>query len=143
MTTKPNETKSLAPYLYFDGRAEEAIEFYHKALGAEVLALFRFKDSPDPGMSPPGSGDKVMHASLGIGGTILFVSDGRCGGNAKFEGFSLSLTAGDTAEAERLFAALTKDGQVQMPMTKTFFSPSFGMVTDKFGVPWMIYVRTA
>src|SRR3981189_2649190 len=130
----------VQPYLFFDGRCEEAIEFYRSALGAEVEMLMRFKESPDPDMCPPGSDDKVLHSSFRIGDTSLLASDGRCLGNPNFEGFSLSLTVPDEAEAERLFAALAKGGQVQMPLTKTFFSPRFGMVADRFGVPWKVRV---
>jgi PhnB protein len=133
----------VQPYLFFDGRCEEAVEFYKSALGAEVAMLMRFKDSPeppDPGMVPPGSGDKIMHTSFRIGDTTVMASDGRCQGQPSFQGFSLSLTASDDAEAERLFAALAEGGQVQMPLAKTFFSSRFGMVADRFGVPWMIVV---
>jgi PhnB protein len=131
----------VQPYLFFDGRCEEALEFYRSALGAKVAMLLRFKDSPEPpapGMVPPGSGDKVMHASLRIGDTTVMASDGRCQGEPSFQGFALSLTAADEAEADRLFAALADGGQVQMPLAKTFFSPRFGMVADRFGVSWMI-----
>ena len=133
----------VQPYLFFDGRCEEAVEFYKSALGAEVAMLMRFKDSPeppDPGMVPPGSGDKVMHTSFRIGDTTVLASDGQCAGKPSFQGISLSLTAADDAEAERLFAALANGGQVQMPLAKTFFSSRFGMVADRFGVSWMIYV---
>ncbi len=133
----------VQPYLFFDGRCEEAVEFYRSALGAEVTMLMRFKDSPEPhqpGMIPPGSENKVMHASFRIGETTIFASDGRCLGQPIFQGFSLSLTVADEAEAERLFGALVEGGQVRMPLTKTFFSPRFGMLADRFGVQWMIYV---
>ncbi len=133
----------VQPYLFFEGRAEEAIEFYQKALGAEVQMLMRFKDSPEPhapGMVPPGAENKVMHASFRIGNTTVMGSDGRCGGKANFQGFALSLDARDDAEAERLFNALGDGGQVQMPLAKTFFSSRFGMVTDRFGVLWMVIV---
>lgn len=133
----------IQPYLFFDGRCEEAIEFYRKALGAEVGMLMRFKDSPEPpqpGMAPPGSENKVMHASLRIGDTTLMVSDGECHGKPHFDGFSLTVTAADEAEAERLFAALADGGQVRMPLAKTFFSPRFGMLADRFGVGWMVIV---
>jgi PhnB protein len=133
----------VQPYLFFDGRCEEAIEFYRRALGAEVTMLVRFKESPEPhepGMVPPGAGDKVMHMSFRIGETTVLASDGRCEERPSFQGFSLSLTVRHEAEAERLFASLADGGQVQMPLTKTFFSPSFGMVADRFGVSWMIYV---
>jgi PhnB protein len=133
----------VQPYLFFDGRCEEAIEFYKKALGAEVTMLMRMKESPDPhppGMLPPGSENKVMHSSFRIGDTTVMASDGRCLGRPSFEGFSLSLTARDDAEAERLFAALGDGGKVQQPLIKTFFSSRFGMVADRFGVSWMIVV---
>ena len=131
------------PYLFFDGRCEQALEFYRSALGAEVTSLHRFKDSPEPhtpGMIPPGAENKVMHASFRVGGTTVLASDGRCTGHPSFQGFSLSLTAADEAEAERRFASLADGGQVQMPLTKTFFSSRFGMVADRFGVSWMIIV---
>ena len=130
----------VQPYLFFDGRCEEAVDFYRRALGAEILMLMRFKDSPDPAMVEPGSEAKVMHMAFRVGDTTLLASDGRCLGRPSFEGFALSLTAPDDARAERLFAALADGGQVQMPLSKTFFSSSFGMVADRFGVSWMIYV---
>ena len=133
----------VQPYLNFDGRCEEAVEFYRRALGAEVTGLMRFKDSPEPhapGMVPPGAENKVMHASFRIGDTTVMASDCHSGGRPSFQGFSLSLTAADVAEAERRFASLADGGQVQMPLTKTFFSPRFGMVADRFGVSWMVYV---
>ena len=133
----------VQPYLNFDGRCDEAIEFYRRALGAEVGMLMRFKDSPEPcapGMVPPGAEGKVMHAQFRIGKTTILASDGRCSGQPKFQGVSLSLTVANPEQAERLFTALTDGGTVQMPLTKTFFSPSFGMVADRFGVAWMIYV---
>jgi PhnB protein len=133
----------VEPYLFFNGRCEEAIQFYQKALGAKVEMLMRFKDSPEPqqpGMIPPGSENKVMHASVRIGDSLIMASDGQCAGQAKFQGVSLSLSAPSEAEADRIFAALAEGGQVQMPMTKTFFFPRFGMVADRFGVSWMIIV---
>ncbi|MGF1629905.1 MAG: VOC family protein [Kiloniellaceae bacterium] len=133
----------IEPYLFFDGRAEEAAEFYKEALGAEVEMLMRFKDSPEPreGMVPPGSEDKVMHMSLKIGGSRVMGSDGHCQGAPKFAGISLSLTVADETEAEKTFAALADGGEVQMPLAKTFFSPRFGMVADRFGVSWMVIVE--
>ncbi len=128
----------VQPYLFFDGRCEEALDLYRRALGAEVTALIRFKESPEPTMAPPGSGDKVMHTSFRIGDTTVMASDGRCLGRPAFQGVSLSLTVADEADAERKFAALADGGQVQMPLAKTFFSPRFGMVADRFGVSWMI-----
>jgi PhnB protein len=139
--TLKGATMQIQPYLFFDGRCEEAIEFYREALGAEVTMLMHYKDSPDPGACSPGvSPEKVMHANLRIGETTVLASDGHCQGHPSFEGFSLSLTVGDEAEAERSFAALADGGKVQMPLTKTFFSPRFGMVADRFGVSWMVYV---
>jgi PhnB protein len=134
----------IEPYLFFDGRAEEAAEFYKRAFGAEVEMLLRFKDSPEPpqpGMVPPGAEDKVMHMSLRIGDTRIMGSDGRCQGAPSFAGVSLSLTVPDAAEADRAFVALADGGDVQMPMGKTFFSPRFGMVADRFGVSWMVIVE--
>jgi PhnB protein len=142
MTTSTKGSLQVHPYLFFDGRCDEAIEFYRRTIGLEVIALMRFKESPDPGMSPPGSGDKVMHANLRVGQTTVMASDGQCQGAAKFEGFALSLSARDAAEAERLFTALAESGQVQMPLGKTFFSPAFGMLTDRFGVCWIVVVES-
>jgi PhnB protein len=129
----------IQPYLFYEGRCEEAISFYRAAVGAEVTFLMRYKDSPDT--TSHGNAEKVMHASLHIGDTTVLVSDGRCSGQLNFQGFALALTVPDNAEAERLFAALGDGGQVQMPLTKTFFTSKFGMLADRFGVPWMIYVR--
>lgn len=139
----------VQPYLFFEGRCEEAIELYRTALGAEVTALMRFKESPEPpdsekcqgGMQlPPGSGDKVMHASFRIGETTVMASDGMCSGQPGFQGVSLSISVPDETTADRFFAALGEGGQVQMPLGQTFFSPRFGMVADRFGVSWMILV---
>jgi PhnB protein len=138
-TTKNNGI--VQPYLFFDGRCEEAIEFYRRAVGAEVIMLHRFKDSPEPGMCVPGSENKVMHARFRVGETTILASDGRCMGKLAFQGFSLSFTVASVDEAEKLFAAMAEGGQVQMPLAKTFFSPRFGMVADQFGVSWMILVR--
>ena len=131
-------------YLFFDGRTEEAIEFYKRTLGAKVDMLMRFSESPDPpppGMVPPGSENKVMHSSFHIGDTEVMASDGNCSGKTSFQGFSLSVSAADEAEANRTFNALADGGQVQMPLGKTFFSPCFGMVADRFGVGWMVIVQ--
>ena len=132
----------IQPYLFFDGRCEEALEFYRKTVGAEVKMLMRFKDSPEPAQpgGAPGSADKVMHACFQIGDTQIMASDGECSGKPSFKGFSLSLTVADEAAAKRAFTALGDGGQVQMPLTKTFFSPSFGMLADRFGVSWMVFV---
>ena len=133
----------VQPYLFFEGRCEEAIEFYKRALGAEVLMLMRFSESPDPpppGMIAPGSENKIMHAAMRIGETEVMASDGRAMGKPEFKGVTLSLSAANEAEADRLFNALGEGGQVQMPIGKTFFSPRFGMVADRFGVSWMVVV---
>jgi PhnB protein len=130
----------VQPYLFFDGRCEEALDFYKTALGAQVGMLMRYKESPDPGMCAPGTENKVMHSSFRIGDTEVMASDGRCNGKPSFQGFSLTLTAKDDGEAARLFNALGDGGQVQMPLTKTFFSSSFGMLADRFGVGWMVIV---
>ncbi len=130
----------IQPYLFFDGRCEEAIEFYRRTIGAEVTMLMHFKDCPEPGAVSPESKDKVMHANLRIGDSAVLVSDGHCTGQPNFQGFALSITAANEAEAARLFAALSDGGQVRMPLAKTFFSPSFGMLADRFGVAWMVYV---
>lgn len=136
----------VQPYLFFDGRCEEALNFYKKALGAKVTALMRFSDSPVP-PSPDmcAGGDiaamdmsKVMHANLEIGDTQIMASDGMAQGKAEFKGFSLSISASSDAEAQRLFKALGEGGQVQMPMAETFFASAFGMVADRFGVSWMV-----
>ena len=131
----------VQPYLFFDGRCEEALQFYAQVLGARVESLMRFSECPDPmpeGMMPPGTENKVMHASLRIGGSTIMASDGNCGGNPVFQGMSLALSLPDAAEADRVFHALADGGQVRMPIGKTFFSPRFGMVADKFGVGWMV-----
>ena len=135
-------------YLFFDGRCEEAIQFYQKALGAKVDMMMRFKDSPESPQGGeggegcagplPADGNKVMHASFRIGDTPVLASDGNCQGKPSFQGFSLSISVPKEAEAKKLFAALGDGGQVQVPLTKTFFSPAFGMVADRFGVSWMI-----
>ena len=128
----------VQPYVFFDGRCDEALEFYRGAVGAEVTMLMRFKEGPEP--CSPENGEKIMHASVRIGETTVLVSDGRCTGQPNFQGFALSLTVSDESQAERLFATLGDGGRVQVPMAQTFFSPRFGMVVDRFGVLWMIYV---
>jgi PhnB protein len=130
----------VQPYLFFDGRCEEAMAFYRETLGAEQGMLMRYKDCPDPALIRPGSEDKVMHARFRVGETEVLASDGHNTGQPNFQGFGLSLTVADEAEAEQKFAALSDGGEVRMPMAKTFFSPRFGMATDRFGVLWMVYV---
>ena len=133
----------IQPYLFFEGRCEEAIQFYKKTLGAQEIMLMRWKDCPEPapqGMTHP-SPEKIMHARLKVGDTTVMLADGMCQSQASFQGFSLSATAANPAEAERVFNALADGGEVRMPLGKTFFSPAFGMLSDKFGVGWMVYVE--
>jgi PhnB protein len=127
-------------YLFFDGRCDEALEFYKKAIGAKVNMLMRFKDAPDQSMISPGSKDKVMHAQFEVGDTKVLASDGRNTGQPKFDGFALAISANSEADADKMFAALVEGGQVVLAMHKTFFSPRFGMLADQFGVRWMIMV---
>ena len=132
----------IQPYIFFGVRCEEALKFYGTALGAQVDFLMRYKESPEPlppGRLPAGYENKVMHATFRIAGNTLMASDG-CEEGANFAGFSLSLAVPTEAEANRAFAALADGGQVKMPLTKTFWSPCFGMLTDRFGVGWMVSV---
>jgi PhnB protein len=131
---------NVQPYLSFEGRCDEAIDFYKKAVGAKVEMLMRFKEAPDQSMMSPGSADKVMHAALRAGDATLLMSDGRCTGSANFHGIALALSVPTEADAERVFGALSEGGKVNMPLQKTFFSPRFGMLADKFGVGWMVLV---
>ena len=140
-TTK--DSRTIQPYLFFNGNCEEAIEFYRKALGAEVEMMMRFKESPEPqppGTVPPGFENKIMHASFRIGQTTVMASDGCSADKASFQGFSLSLSVPGEKEADRVFAGLSEGGEVKMPLTKTLWSPRFGMVQDRFGIGWMISV---
>ena len=133
----------VQPYLFFEGRCEEALEFYRQALDAQVDMLMRFKESPEappPGAVALGSEDKVMHASFRVGDSTLMASDGGCSGRSGFQGVTLSLNLADAGEAERRFAALAEGGEVQMPLGATFWSPAFGMLVDRFGVSWMVNV---
>ncbi|APW39946.1 hypothetical protein RD110_24340 [Rhodoferax koreense] len=133
----------VQPYLFFEGRTEEALQFYTQAVGAEITMLLRYTESPDPASCPPGSAHKVMHANLRIGEGMVMASDGRCSGQSNFQGFALSLPTRDPAEAEKFFNALSEGGRVEMPLAKTFFSESFGMLVDRFGVMWMVMVEPA
>uniref|UniRef100_A0A540V7Q1 VOC family protein n=1 Tax=Litorilinea aerophila TaxID=1204385 RepID=A0A540V7Q1_9CHLR len=135
----------IQPYLFFEGRCEEALEFYKKTLGAKVDVVMHYKDAPKDaqptaeqcdGMAPPL--DKVMHAAFRVGETQVLASDGMASGKADFKGFGLSVSVADKAEAERTFKALGDGGQVTMPMSETFFANAFGMVTDRFGITWMV-----
>lgn len=131
-------------YLFFEGRCEEALAFYGRVLGAETVELMRYKDAPEPcpeGAIPPGSDDKVMHAAFRVGDSLLMASDGSCSGKPSFSGIGQTLTVEDEAQADRVFAGLQDGGTVVMPLGRTFFSPRFGMVTDRFGVMWMVIVQ--
>ena len=131
---------SVQPYLFFNGRCEEALEFYGNAVGAKVEMISRFKDAP-PGMAQPGMENKVMHASFRIGETVLMASDGMSNGEPQFEGFSLSIDVPDEQKAESVFKALADGGKIRMPLEKTFWAPKFGMLEDRFGVGWMVSVQ--
>jgi PhnB protein len=137
---KMESVMTVQPYLFFDGKCDEALDFYKKSVGAEPKVLMRFKDAPDKSMIAPGTESKIMHAQVQIGDATVLMSDGRCQGKTNFQGFSLVISAKSEAEADKTFAALSDGGQVTMPMAKTFFSPRFGMLTDKFGVGWMVLV---
>jgi len=130
----------IQPYLFFDGRCQEALDYYVSALGAKVEMAMKFKDSPEPPDQKMAqvSGDNIMHASFRIGDSVVMASDGFGKGKPVFQGVSLSLAVNSVADADRYFSALAEGGTIQQPLTKTFFAPSFGMVTDKFGVPWMV-----
>jgi PhnB protein len=129
---------NVEPYLFFEGRTEEALDFYRQKLGAKVEAMMRYKDNPDPQYNPPNSANKVMHALFRIGDTKVMASDGNCAGKPSFQGFALTINAANPAEAKQRFDALADGGQVQMPLNETFFAKSFGMVADRFGMSWMV-----
>ncbi len=146
MNNNKTDSRFIQPYLFFNGRCEEAVEFYRQAIGAELEMMMRFKDSPEPcqpGMVAPGFENKIMHASFRVGATTLMASDGCGPDKTSFQGFSLSLSVANAAEADRVFAALANGGQVRMPLAETFWSPRFGMLEDRFGVGWMITVPPA
>lgn len=133
----------IQPYMNFDGRCEEAINFYRTAVGAQVQMMMRFSDSPqpvDPQMVPPGNENKIMHASIKIGDSVINGADCMCGGKPNFEGITLTLNAATDAEAERVFHALAEGGKVQQPLIKTFFASSWGVLVDRIGVSWMVIV---
>lgn len=137
---------ALVPYLFFEGQCETALEYYKAAVGAEDVQLVRYKDAPDKSghdRLPPGSDDKIMHACFTLGGARVFAADGMCTGKSNFQGFRLALEVRDKAEAEQRFHSLCEGGEVTMPLMETFWSPAFGMVTDKFGVGWMVMVPGA
>jgi len=128
----------VEPYLMFEGRTEEALQFYQQKLGAKVEAIIRFKENPEPKYNPPNSDEKVMHSLFRIGDAQIMASDGGCSGKTGFQGFALTLNAADAAEAKQRFNALAEGGKVQMPLDETFFAKTFGMVADRFGVNWMV-----
>ena len=130
----------VQPYLFFDGVCEEALEFYKRNVGAKVTMMMRNRESPDPKMCTPGNENKIMHCAFQIGDSTIMASDGMCTGKPNFQGFSLSVTAANDAEAKRIFTGLAEGGQIRMPLEKTFFASSFGMASDKFGVGWMVIV---
>ena len=129
---------NVEPYLFFEGRTEEALQFYEQKLGAKIEALMRYQENPEPKYNPPNSANKVMHALFSIGDTKVMASDGNCTGKPSFQGFALTINAKDAAEAKQRFDALAEGGQVQMPLAETFFAKSFGMVADRFGMGWMV-----
>ena len=136
----------IQPYLFFEGRCQEALDFYQEVLDAEVLYAMRFGESPEPppeGTLPPGFEDKIMHANVRVGETVFMASDGTCGATESgFRGFSLSISVPDEVTAERIFEALADGGKVELPLDSTFWSPCFGMLTDRFGVGWMVGIFT-
>ena len=141
MSTK--NTQIIQPYLFFNGACEQAVEFYKKAIGAEVQLMMRYKESPQPpppGMVPPGFENKIMHTSFRIGETLVMAADDCTGKSTAFQGFALSLSVPTEADADRAFKALLEGGQVKMPLAKTFWSPRFGMLTDRFGIIWIVSV---
>ncbi len=128
----------VQPYLFFDGKCEEALEFYKRALGAKVTALMRFSEGPDQAMVKPENKNKVMHSEFQVGEAVIMASDGYCNGAPSFQGFSLTITVPNDAEAKRVFDTISAGGEVKMPLEKTFFASSFGMAEDKYGVGWMV-----
>jgi len=126
------------PYVFFDGKCEEALDFYKSKLGAKVNVLMRYSENPNPAHNPPGSDEKVMHSEFQVGDSKIMASDGLCHGKPSFQGFSLTIQCASDAEAQRLYTALGEGGQVQMPLGPTFFAHSFGMVADKYGIGWML-----
>lgn len=142
---------NVQPYLSFEGRAEEALDFYAKAVGAQIGLKMRFKEAPpmdpsetpgngcaDMGSAPVNSAEKIMHSEFKIGDSLIMATDGMCSGKANFAGVSLTIQTKDDAEAKQVFDALGAGGQVMQPLIKTFFATSFGMLADKFGVNWLV-----
>ncbi len=131
----------VQPYLNFEGRCEEALEFYKKAVGAKIDMLMRCKDAPEPSQTRPGLEDKILHSSFTVGSSTIMATDGYNKGNPNFNGITLAITVANESEAKLMFDALADGGKVMMPLAKTFFSPSFGMLADRFGVPWMVFTE--
>ncbi len=133
---------NVEPYLFFGGRCEQALEFYRTAAGAQIGMIMRFNESPEPmpaGMLQAGFEKKIMHCNFRIGDTTLMASDGM-NDKSVFSGFSLALNVSTEADADRVFAGLSDGGKIKMPLAKTFWSPRYGMLTDRFGVDWMVIV---
>ena len=141
--TVQQHTATVQPYIFFDGKCEEAIDFYKGAIGAKLDMMMRFKEAPDQSQMQPNTGEKVMHAAFHVGTTQVLASDGHCAGKPSFQGFGLALNAKNDAEAEQLFTAVGNGGQVLQPLTKTFFASKFGMVADKFGIMWMVIAEAS
>lgn len=136
------QESTVQPYLFFGGQCEEALKFYEQAVGSTVVMKMRFNECPEPlpeGTIQPGFEDKIMHSSFTVGKMTLMASDG-CGDATNHEGFRLALCVPTEADCDRVFNALADGGNVDMPLEKTFWSPRYGMVTDKFGVGWMVMV---
>jgi PhnB protein len=140
MLPSEDGTMQVQPYLDFDGRCDEALAFYERAVGAVSAGIMRWRESPEADKTPPGAGDKILHAEFRIGETLLFASDGHCQNRPSFNGIMLTITVSSEGEADRVFGGLSDGGEILMPMGKTFFSPRFGMTKDRFGVTWIVLV---
>ena len=128
----------INPYLSFRGECEAAFRFYERCLGGQARSLFRYAGTPLAKQVPAGWDDKVMHGSVTIGDQVLMGGDVAPESYEAPKGFSLSIQVKSTADAERIFQDLARDGEVVMPLEKTFWAARFGMVVDRFGIPWLI-----
>ncbi len=128
----------LSPYLMFDGRCEAAFRFYEQCLGAKVIMMMTYDEAPAGADIAPNTSKKVMHARLAVGDRVLMGSDAPADRFRPMQGFSITLSIAEPAEAERVFDALAKNGKINMPMAETFWAKRFGMVVDQFGTPWMV-----
>src|SRR3569832_1454200 len=128
----------LDSYIFFDGTCAAAMRFYERVTGGKLTAMLKYSESPDPKTCPPGSDDRIMHASLVIDGRNLMASDSPAGQHKPMQGFSLALYYDNPEEGKRKFDMLADGGSVVMPFGPTFWAKGFGMVTDKFGTPWMV-----